>query len=149
MSEALIRAEIKTILETVSGIGAVHTYERYSRSLAEYFTLMTSGGKVNGWMIHRASTDSRREVLPLIERYHEYKISSIYELDDVNASEVTFQAILDAIFEAFKSENTLNGQALDSEPVSIDFVNTEEYGGRLFHTAVLTLVVRERSTYTV
>jgi hypothetical protein len=140
MSEALI-------LETVSGIGAVHAYERSSRSLAEYFALMTSGGKVNGWMIHRLSTDSQREVYPLIERYHTYRISAIYELDDVNTSEVTFQAILDAIFEVFKSRNTLNGQALDSEPVSIDSVDMEEFGGRLFHTAALTLTARERSTY--
>jgi hypothetical protein len=148
MSEALIRAEIKTILEAVSGIGVVHAYERYSRSLAEFFSLMTSGGKVNGWMIHRVSTDSRRETYPMIWRYHEFKIMAIYELDDVNASEVTFQAILDAIFEAFKSKNTLNGTALDSEPVSIDSVETEEYGNRLFHTAVLTLTACERATYT-
>lgn len=149
MSEALIRAQGKTILESVSGIGVVHTYERYSRSIAEFLYLMTSGGKVNGWMIHRASTDSKREVYPLIERYHEFKITGLYELDDANVSEVTFQAILDAIFEAFKSNNTLNGTALDSEPVSIDSVDTEEYGNRLFHTAELTLVVRERATYTL
>jgi len=148
MSEVLIRAQIKTELEKVSGIGVVHTYERYSRSLAELFELMTKSSKINGWMIHRASTDSKRETLPLVDRYHTFKITAIYELDDAAASEVTFQAILDAIFEAFKSKNTLNGTALDSEPINIDSVETEEYGNRLFHTAVLTLVVHERTTYT-
>lgn len=149
MSESLIRAQIKTELEKISGIGVVHAYERFSRSLAEFFLLMTKTGKINGWMIHRTSTDSTRDVYPLISRSHEFKISALYELDDVNASEVAFQALLDAIFEQFKSNNTLNGTALDSDPVSIDAVNTEEYGNRLFHTAELTLVVRERSAYTL
>ena len=147
MSEVLIRGQIKVILETVSGIGVVHGYERYSRSLAELFVLMTKNGKVNGWMIHRASTESTREVSQLVNRSHEFKIMGLYELDDVAASEVTFQALLEAIFDAFKSKNTLNGTAIDSDPVNIDNVDTQEYGNRLFHTAELSLVVRERTTY--
>jgi len=149
MSEVLIRTQIKTILETVSGIGVVHAYERYSRSLAELFLLMTKNGKINGWMVHRASTSSTREVYPLIERSHEFKIMGLYELDDVAASEVTFQALLEAIFTAFKSKATLNATALDSEPISIDAVDTQDYGGRLFHTAEMTLVARERAAYTL
>lgn len=148
MSESNIRTQIVTILSGVTGIGVVHNYERYSRSLAEFFAIMSKSGVVNGWMIHRVSTESRRDTLPHIDRYHTFKISGIYELDDVAASGTTFQALIEDIFTAFKSNHTLNGSALDSEPVNIDLVDTEEFGQRLFHTAELTIIARERVTYT-
>ena len=147
MSEALIRAQIKTIMESVSGIGVVHDYERYSRSLADFFQLMTHAGKINGWMIHRQSTPSDRDNMPTIHRQHMFKITGLYELDDAAGSERTFQALLDAIYTAFKSKYSLNGTALNSDPVQIDDVDTGEYGNRLFHTAELTLPVWERDTY--
>jgi hypothetical protein len=147
MSESSIRTQIKSVLESVSGIGIVHGYERYSRSLAEFFNLMTSSGKINGWTIHRQSTESSRDTMPTIQREHVYKISGLYELDDAANSENTFQGLLDAIYSAFKSNYNLNGTALNSDPVKIDNVDTEEYGNKLFHVAELTLIVQERDTY--
>ena len=85
--------------------------------------------------------------MPTMQRDHAYKISGLYELDDAAASEKTFQGILDAIYDAFKSNYSLNGTALNSDPVQIDNVDTDEYGNRLFHTAELTLRVQDRDTY--
>ncbi len=149
MSESAIRAKIKTTLQGVSGIGAVHDYDRYSRSLAEFFKLMSGGSpaKINGWMIHRGKTPAQRDNAATIQRAHTFTITGIYELDDENASEKTFQALLEAIFEAFKSDITLGGTALNSDPLSIDDVDVDEYGNRLFHVAELTLVVYDRATY--
>ena len=148
MSEATIKTQIKAILERVNGIGVVHNRIRYSRSIAEFLALMSSGGKVNGWMITRKSTPAERDTMPTINRAHLFKIMAIYDLDDAAASEITFQAILDAIFDAFKSNYNLNGTAQNSEPVQIEDVDVDEYGGKLFHTAELSLSVNERSLYT-
>jgi hypothetical protein len=149
MSEATIRAQIKIIMEGVSGIGVVHSRKRVSTSLAGFFKLMTSGtpAMINGWMIHRQATPSERGNMPTIDRFHTYKILGLYDLDDENDSDSTFQALIEAIFDAFKSNLTLNGTALNSDPINIDNIDEDEYVHRLFHTCELTLTVHDRATY--
>jgi len=150
MSEALIRAQIQTTLQGVSGVGAVHDYERYPRSLADFFTSMKSGNKVNGWVIHRESTQSTRITLGVngqIERAHKFKIAGFYELDDSAGSEKTFQGLLDAIFEAFKADSGLSGTAFRSDLLQIDSVTVttvDELGADLYHIGEASLVVYER-----
>ncbi len=147
MSEALIRAQIKTILEGVSGIGEVHDYERLSLSLGEYLELMTTGTgaskKVNGWTIHRESTASEMSDFQKVMRNHTFRIHGIYEVDDDDASEITFQGIVDAIFTAFMAEPDLNGSALEADPINVVSADMDEFAGRAFHVAELSLVARE------
>jgi hypothetical protein len=152
MSEALIRAQIETILETVPGIGVVYDYERYARSLGDYFKLMTPVGQdaVNGWVIHREETKSRQVTMGLlgqIERVHSYRIAGLYDMDDAAGSEKVFQAILDGIFTAFKANGTLNGTATSHDQIQIDEVTVcleDEFGSSLYHVADCTLTVTER-----
>jgi len=154
MSEYLIRAQIKAIMESVSGIGVVHDYMRYPRSLADLLDLMTvtPGTTVNGWTIHRASTPASPLTMGpsgLIERSHKFEISGLHELNDASASEITFQAICDAIFEAFKTKPTLNGTAIRHDHIQIESVSindAREFGKDAYHTAELSLVVYERVT---
>jgi hypothetical protein len=146
MSETAIRAQIKTNLEAVTGIGVVHNYERYSRSFAQFLSLMTSSGTVNGWMIHREANSNTRQVGGRIERYHTYRIFGIYEMDDASASEVTLQALLELIYAAFIDDPRLSGTAAGTEPIQIESIDADEFGGRLYHTAELILEVMERIT---
>jgi hypothetical protein len=147
MSESAIRAEIKSIMEAVSGSGVVHDHERYSRSMAEFLSLMTSAGKVNGWTISRKSTAAERVVYPSVDREHVYAISGIFELDDENTSETVFQGLIDSYCAAFHAKSTLNGQAIKSGPMIVEDVDTEEYGKRLFHVCELSLKVTDREFY--
>lgn len=144
MSEVLVRAQVKSILSGVTGMGIVHDYERWSRSLAEFESLMTKSGVINGWMIHRQSSSAEYNTNASHLVTHTYKISGIYALDDANASEITFQALLELVYAAFKADVTLAGTALRHKQIQIDNVDTNEYGNRLFHTAELTLVVEEQ-----
>lgn len=153
MSEALIRAQIKIEMEKVSGIGVVHDYERYARSITDFRQIMTKTGSttVNGWVIHRESTESAQVVMGpkgQIERVHAYRIAGVYALDDANGSEKTFQAILDAIFAQFKATGTLNSTAISHKQIQIDSVTVTkegEFGDDIYHTAELTLEVMERT----
>lgn len=147
MSEAAIRAQIKTDLESVSGIGVVHDRQRFSRSWAEWFKLMTSDGVVNGWTIHRQATPGTRANVAQVEREHSFAIFGVYNLDDENNSEATFQALIESIFAVFRDDPTLNDTALETDPLNVDDVDVEEYGGRLYHVCDLTLTAREREDY--
>lgn len=151
MSESGIRAQIKSTLEAVPGIGAVHDYERYPRSLGDFFLAMTSGSpsRVNGWVIHRASASAERVTLGRggqIERGHGFRITGFYQLDDADGSEKDFQALLEAVFEAFKGDwyaaAAWRADLLQIESVTVTAV--EETGADLYHIAECSLAVYER-----
>jgi hypothetical protein len=148
MSEAAVRAQIKTILEGVTGIGPVHDYERYPRSYADLFDLMRdTGGKVNGWMISRESTGSHKVTMGIkgqIERVHTFRIGGLYELDDANGSEKVLQAILDTIFDAFRKNDTLNGTVRETDLLEIQSVDVDAFGDDMYHIAECRLVAYER-----
>ena len=147
MSEATVRAQIKATLEAVDGIGAVHDYLRHTRSVAKFLELMRAGGIVNGCMIHRSKTPTERDTMPTLRRSHHFWISFIYEMDDAAGTEKTFQALLEAVYAAFKSDITIGGTCINSEPHSIEDVDEMEIGQTLYHTADCLLVCHERDTY--
>lgn len=148
MSEAAIRAQIKTTLEAVSGIGVVHNRRRYSKSAARWLKLMTKEGAVNGWTTHRKNTPTIQANNAQVERQYYYEIFGIYELDDVNDSQAEFDAIIEAIFAAFKADRSLSGTALDSDLLDVVDVDEEEYERQLYHVCELGLVVKERVSST-
>lgn len=147
MSEATIRAAIKSTLEGVSNIGPVHDRMRWTRSLAELLKMLEDDdGTVNGWMIHRASASATRYPNGRVDREHQYRILGIYKLDDDDDTDSDFQALLEAIHDAFISDGTLGGACTWSDAIQITDIDTEEYGNRLYHVAELTLAAQERIT---
>jgi hypothetical protein len=147
MSESTVLAQVKTLLDDVSGIGAVHDYERFSRSPAEWLQLMRSSGIVNGWEIHRQRTPAVRDNMPTLRRSHNYMISGIYELDDASGSEKTFQALIEAIYVKFRDNHTIGGTCINSDPVQVMDVSVDVIAKTLYHTCELLLVCYERDTY--
>jgi hypothetical protein len=149
MSEAAIRAEIKKVLSSASGVGVCHDRQRYADTWDAWFALMTSSGKINGWTITREETPAEYDTISTIVRRHVFVIMGFYEVDDAAASETTLQAVLDAIFTAFKGNRLLNGAAQNSGPINIESVRTDLFGdelvNRLLHVAQLTLAVDERA----
>jgi len=153
MSESGIRAQIKSTLEAVPGIGAVHDYERYPRSLGDFFLAMTSGSpsRVNGWVIHRASASAERVTLGRggqIERAHGFRITGFYQLDDADGSEKDFQALLEAVFAAFTGDwyATAAWRADLLQVESVTVTSVDEMGADLYHIAECSLMVYERTS---
>ncbi len=157
MSEASVRAAIKTILETVPGIGRVHDFDRWSRSWSRFLELMRElpGGPVNGWMISRHSTSETAETLGGsgglgTVRVHHYEIRGIRTLDDDAASEHDFQALIEAVCDAFRARPDLDG-ACDSivgpgneYGVQVREVGVDDFDmDTLYHTCTLWLYAQE------
>jgi len=74
-------------------------------------------------------------------------------MDDTAASEITLQAICDAIFDVIKSKPTLNGTAIRHDQIQIEsisfiLIGQDEKTADLYHTAELSLVAYERVTKT-
>jgi hypothetical protein len=144
MGQAALLAEIVSILGGVVGIGVIHDYERHSRSFAEWQSLMASDDIINGWTVSRKSTVAENRYPTILNR-HVFKIKGYYTVDDVEASEGVFQELINTIKQAFNSKKTLNGIALNSDPVSVDSISTREIAPEYFvHTAEMSLAVEER-----
>ena len=143
-----IRDAIHAKLSGVAGIGIVHKFERYLKREAELMAAYVSGGTLKGWNIRRISS---LENFRAVSRYvvtHRWRISGYRAIDDAVESELLFDALLEAIRDAFRTDETLGltdvitilpeGQAgiqlEDSGPVM--------FAGVLCHGARLALSTR-------
>lgn len=157
MSESLIRAQIKAICETATGIGAVHDYPRTPRSLADFFSLMRSAGIVNGLAFYRQSFENRHKVLGVSvmggpvttqkERIHRFVFAGICQVDDAAASANVVQDLLESLADQFDANPTLNGSADSHDLMQVSAVyysDPGEYGENIYHLFEASLTVHER-----
>lgn len=149
MSEAAIRAEIKTLLEAVSNIGVVHDYIRRKRSLAAWLEAHRSSGVVNAWTITRVAALQERKTMPYLSRLHNFKIYGLYELDDASGSEKDLQALVDGILDGFKDTIQFSGEALNSEPLQCDSIDVDELGDTAYHVVEMSIEIEEYISYSV
>jgi hypothetical protein len=104
-----IRAAIAAKMNTVADIGRVHDYERWAKRDKDFQDLFLSAGQIRGWIVRRTAT---RETSPGIGRFvvtHRWQIRGYMALDDSAASEKTFDALVEALRDAFRSDETLGG----------------------------------------
>lgn len=147
---ANIRSAIKTTLETVTNIGVVNDYERYTNQQsalqAQYAATISDVKQIRGWHIRRLS---KREIFVDTGRWsllNLWRIRGFMALNDSDASEKTFDDLLSAADDAFRNNDSLGGvvttcihpesgeaglQLVDSKPVL--------FAGVLCHNAELNL----------
>ena len=143
MSLSGIRDAIKTILEGVSGIGEVHDYERYHTDAAKLRALHVTSGRLHSWTITRTRTQAEYRTNVQTERRHTFVLRGYYALDDVNASEKTFQTLVESIEAAFRSNDTLSGSCELAGPLQVERVEPVLFAGVLCHFAELSLWAQE------
>lgn len=154
MSLSSIRTQIKTILEGVSGIGIVHDYERWSADWKAFLTLFQdSNDLINGWMFAREKTVQRRVTLGEKEKAHIFRLRGVYGLKDEDATEKTFQDLIESNVAAFDADETLSGTCLTINPdwgpmdgavgLQVDLVENRIFGSVLCHYAECRLCAIE------
>jgi len=147
----MINAAIKEILESVPGVGVVSDYIRWAENWNTIIDRISSGGIVNTWMISRIATESRRRNRK--ELMHTFQIIGMYELNDENESEKTFQSLIDSVMTELDEYQTLNGtvetihadwgKLAGFDGLQIDNIEVRKIGGRLVHYASCRLPVLE------
>ena len=149
MSLSLIRAEIKSILEGVSGMGNVYDYLRHSsnvNNMLEFFK--SKANKYHVWSITRtAVSDHALTQAQNYIRTHNFEITGFYGLNDSTESEKTFQdlieAVLDALRVALKLPAPLNGTALNATVPKAEPIDRRKYVKVLSHACRITFTVDE------
>lgn len=156
MSEALIRAQIKAVVEAVSGAGMVYSYQRWASEYKAFLTLFKdTGDKINGWVITRLQSRQNRMTQGEKERAHIYALRKYYGLNDADASELTFNSHIEAVVNAFNSEanESLNDTCLTINPdwgpmsgavgLQVEIIDMRMFGSVLCHFADCRLGVIE------
>lgn len=146
-----IRAAIAGKLSAVPNVGRVHDYERYAAQGGEmkalYVATIAGAPQLRGWFVRRVRTREDSDDLGRYVVTHGWQIRGYLALDDAAASEKTFDALVEAIRDAFREDENLGGlvsstvvedaagaQVEDSAPVL--------FAGVLCHSARLRLATR-------
>lgn len=108
-----IRDAIVAKLSAVADIGKVHGFERYAVQAGEmkalYVATIAGRDQLRGWFVRRMTT---QETSPVLGRYHikhTWQIRGYMALEDVAVSEKTFDSLIEAIRDAFRSDENLGG----------------------------------------
>jgi hypothetical protein len=149
MSLADIRAQLKSILESVEGIGKVHDYQRWTKDWKKFLELFKDGdNKLNGWIITLGDTNEALYVATGVNMAtHELLIKGYYGLKDEAESEKVFIDLIEKIRTALRSNHNLNGSCLTSDPPATLEVTHDKLGGVLVHKGVISLKVKEYIRY--
>ena len=151
MSLETIRAAIVAKIEGVAGIGTVHPYERYAVAQEAFRQLYLTGTDVDGWFVRRVQTIERSRAIGRYMEDHRWAIRGFRSLVDAAASELAFDATIEAMRDAFRADETLSG-AVDSILVGelaglqVDDSGPVMFAGVLCHAAHLTLWTRSTRT---
>lgn len=152
MSVAAIRTALLATVAAVADIGQVHAHERYAREEAKFrdrFLFTPTGGteQLRGWWLRRTAT---RESSPSVGRtvnVHTWQLRGYMSLNDEAATELEFDALVEALRDALRADPNVGGfaeqgpladgdntdgpQLLDTGPVL--------FCGVLCHSAVIEL----------
>lgn len=162
MSLAQHREALRQLLSDVTGIGRVHSYERYVRDEAKFRALFTyepehidigcdapMGKHVRGWWLRNTRIVERElGVARLLDQY-DWQIRGFLSLQDDVATELIFDDLVERLRDAYRANPTLGGintaetadtnefgiQKLDASPVL--------FCGVLCHSATLQLRTQE------
>ena len=161
MSLAIIRTEIKSILDAISSIGQVHEYERFTHEWKQYQKLFTKNDKVNVWQIERPEVrrwvEATQGPTGGVERVvHSFVLRGFYGINDEQATDKTFQDIVEEVCQAFRGVPQL---ALVTPPAEMVYESREApvmatiykdmLGQVLCHVAEVNIAVQEKVTFTV
>ncbi len=152
MSLATIRSALKTVLQGVTGIGNVHDYMRNfagdSRKFKDIFSFktLTDTLEYHAWQITRVSTPETPHNQDQVNlRRHSIRIFGAMQVNDTNATEKTFQDLIEAICVALRlnSKQPSPYTALRTSPPQVGIVEHRMINNRLCHTVNITMWFEE------
>lgn len=147
-----ILTDIKTKMESITDIGKVYDYERYSTDMATFinlFKVVISGvEQIRGWEISRFAVTEHKTGAYF--RHHKFRISGYMGLKDSTATDKTFQQLVDAVSDKFR--NSQGGSSWDykdgdnpqNSPVQVPVIDVRTFGSVLCHHSEIILSVTER-----
>jgi hypothetical protein len=152
MSVALQRAQVKTVVEAVSGVGVVHDYQRNDNDPTVADDWYVREGKVNGWFIQTNPLDPDVFTTSEIQHNTEFILTGYLEVNDELKSRKTAEDLTQTLVTAIISARTLSGTATHThtvKPMPLEHIQIAVgQGSVLCHRVVIRWVTEERADVT-
>jgi hypothetical protein len=145
-----ILADIKTKLESIPDIGKVYDYERWASSWDKFISLFksTQHNQIRGWEITRRSISEH--IAGAYFRHHKFKIRGYMSIDDSNATDKTFQQLIEEVCNVFRNADSGSswfygdGDQSNNAPAQVEVIEPRMFGGVLCHYVEINLTITER-----
>jgi len=147
LSYTTVLAEVKTVLDAVTGIGTTFDYQKRipDGTITPRDTAFVTGGIYHVWFITRPSATVTSIGNSALNRSHIFNLIGYYEIDDSLTSEKTVQALCDVIVNDFWTTTgvQLNGVAEVIQPAQLIEFTIDRLYQVLCHRIVIELEVSE------
>lgn len=152
MSEATVRASLKTILESVSNVGIVYDLEPFADTwdvfISRFKTTVSSVDMIRGWTISCEAIPAQGFVATGArdtgnEYDYEYHIRGYQGFDFETNTEKAFLLIVLAVMAALNG-GIVSGTVFNADLAQLTSYVPRVFGGVLCHVAEITQVVREQ-----
>ena len=143
MSESVLRTGIKTLLDSITGVGQVHDYERFTTDPVQFLNLFKDAttGRIFGWEITRTGADVNRVTAAKFKIKHHFVLKGYYGLQDLAASEKLFNAVIQAVL-----IKLINNQLDDTQGLAIpqiSRIDARTFGDHFCHYTEIDFKVSE------
>lgn len=157
MSEATIRAAIKTIVESVDDVGVVLNREPWAATwdvfLDRLKTAIGGSDTIRGFAVSCEQISQDGFITNGVRatansRHHTFKIRGFAAVDYDNSSETVFLAVVIAVMDALDAgtSSLVAGDVIDAGLSQLDSYAPRVFGGVLCHYAEITQVVQAMTT---
>ena len=103
------RDAIVAKMNSVANIGIVHSFERYAAREKDFRDHFMSGGEIRGWVVRRIRTIEKAATIGRWDQTFIWEIRGYMSLDDDGQSELVFDELVEALRDAFRTDETLGG----------------------------------------
>lgn len=139
-----IRDAIKAVMDTVTDVGQVQSFERFAKRTSAFKDFYLYQGQIRGWHIRRMRTPASSGGIGLYDEIYNWQLRGFMSLSDENKSERDFDELIERVVLVFRDNDTLNGTVTTCIVAETAGVQVERTGhvmlaGVLCHEVVLTL----------
>ncbi len=143
MSESTLRAELKTLMEGITGVGMVHDYDRWTKDWKDFVALFKKPGTKNilGWEITRSGFTIERMTANKFKMFHQFVLRGYYSINDKAKSEKAFNVVVGDVVIAILSQGLTSAEG-EVIPKS-GKLEPRTFGGVLCHYVEIQVPVKE------
>jgi hypothetical protein len=137
--------EVQSIVKAVTNVGSVHAYRRAVQTESDFLDVYKdeATGMIRAWDITRESTASEDHTVGATQESHLIVLRGYMSVSDKDASEQTFQNLIEDVRAALRMKRNLNAKLLDTTPVQARSVTAAMIGNVLCHYAELSFTAIE------
>lgn len=144
-----IRNAIVEKLSAITGIGQVHSYERYAAQQSKLKELFEANGRILGWVVRRSGFKKTAIADAIFTVRSQWSVRGYMSLDDTAQTEILFDALADLVQVTLANDPTFEVASWVPEYELKAELEPVMFCGVLCHSANITFDTVHEETSTI